>query len=367
MAVTTFSSRKAKHGILFYWVDFHASMGAPRDDRRANLIYAHSGFTLLMTIEGIASTSAESLLGDFDVIIIGAGPAGLAAGIYAKRAGLECVILEKGVPGGQVITSPSIENYPGFPEVSGVKLMETMAEHARRYVEVREGEEVLRIKGGDKFELATPSGRYTSRAIILATGSSHRKLGVPGEEGMTGKGVSYCATCDGFFYKGKEVVVVGGGNTALTDALYLHSIGCRVSIVHRRDSFRADKHLQDSVVERGIPLMMDTVVEEILEGDEVTAVKLRNLKTGVVALKSLNGVFVAVGEVPSSQLASELDLDMDPGGFVNVDKSFRTSVQFIYAAGDVAGGIRQIVAAVHGGATAALSCFEDLMNPYYRR
>jgi thioredoxin reductase (NADPH) len=320
-----------------------------------------------MTIEGIASSPAESALGDYDVIIIGAGPAGLAAGIYAKRAGLECVVLEKGVPGGQVLTSPNIENYPGFPEISGMKLMDLMAEHAKRYVEIKEGEEVLRVKGGEKFEISTASGRYTCRAIILTTGSSHRKLGVRGEEGMTGKGVSYCATCDGFFYKGKEVVVVGGGNTALTDALYLHSINCKVSIIHRRDAFRADKHLQDSIAEKGIPVMWDTVVEEIVEGEQVTAVKLRDLTTGAVSQKPVDGVFVAVGEIPSSQLAAELDLEMDPGGFIIVDKSYRTNVQFVYAAGDVSGGIRQIVAAVHGGAAAALSCFEDLMNPYYRR
>lgn len=320
-----------------------------------------------MTIEGIASSPAESALGDYDVIIIGAGPAGLAAGIYAKRAGLECVVLEKGVPGGQVLTSPNIENYPGFPEISGMKLMDLMAEHAKRYVEIKEGEEVLRVKGGEKFEISTASGRYTCRAIILTTGSSHRKLGVRGEEGMTGKGVSYCATCDGFFYKGKEVVVVGGGNTALTDALYLHSIDCKVSIIHRRDAFRADKHLQDSIAEKGIPVLWDTVVEEIVEGEQVTAVKLRDLTTGAVSQKPVDGVFVAVGEIPSSQLAAELDLEMDPGGFIIVDKSYRTNVQFVYAAGDVSGGIRQIVAAVHGGAAAALSCFEDLMNPYYRR
>jgi thioredoxin reductase (NADPH) len=320
-----------------------------------------------MTIEGIASSPAESALGDYDVIIIGAGPAGLAAGIYAKRAGLECVVLEKGVPGGQVLTSPNIENYPGFPEISGMKLMDLMAEHAKRYVEIKEGEEVLRVKGGEKFEISTASGRYTCRAIILTTGSSHRKLGVRGEEGMTGKGVSYCATCDGFFYKGKEVVVVGGGNTALTDALYLHASDCKVSIIHRRDAFRADKHLQDSIAEKGIPVLWDTVVEEIVEGEQVTAVKLRDLTTGAVSQKPVDGVFVAVGEIPSSQLAAELDLEMDPGGFIIVDKSYRTNVQFVYAAGDVSGGIRQIVAAVHGGAAAALSCFEDLMNPYYRR
>jgi len=320
-----------------------------------------------MTIEGIAADPAEALLGDYDVIILGAGPAGLSAGIYASRAGLDCVILEKGIPGGQVLTSPTIENYPGFPEIAGMKLMENMAEHAKIYVDIREGEEVLRVRGGDKFEVITTSGRYTSRALILATGSYHRKLDVAGEEGMTGKGVSYCATCDGFFYKGKEVIVVGGGNTALTDALHLSSLGCKVTIVHRRNQLRADKHLQDSVIQHKIPILWDTVVEEIVEGNEVTAVRLRDLKTGKVHAKPVSGVFVAVGEVPSSQLAAELGLDMDSGGFVTVDRSFRTNVAFVYAAGDVSGGIRQIVAAVHGGAAAALSCFEDLMNPYYRR
>lgn len=320
-----------------------------------------------MTIEGIAADPAEVLLGDYDVIILGAGPAGLSAGIYASRAGLDCVILEKGVPGGQVLTSPTIENYPGFPEIAGMKLMENMAEHAKRYVDIREGEEVLRVRGGDKFEVLTTSGRYISRALILATGSSHRKLDIAGEEGMTGKGVSYCATCDGFFYKGKEVIVVGGGNTALTDALHLSSLGCKVTIVHRRNQLRADKHLQESVIQHKIPILWDTVVDEIVEGNEVTAVQLRDLKTGKVHTKPVSGVFVAVGEVPSSQLAAELGLDMDPGGFITVDRSFRTNVAFVYAAGDVSGGIRQIVAAVHGGAAAALSCLEDLMNPYYRR
>jgi thioredoxin reductase (NADPH) len=320
-----------------------------------------------MTIEGVASTDSEAVAGDFDVIIIGAGPAGLSAGIYAKRAGLECIILEKGVPGGQVLTSPNIENYPGFAEVSGIKLMETMADHARRYVDIREGEEVLRVRGGEKFEIMTTSAKYTSRAIVLTSGSTHRKLEVKGEEGMTGRGVSYCATCDGFFYKGRDVIVVGGGNTALTDALYLNSIGCRVSIVHRRDAFRADKHLQDTVTKRNIEVIWNSVVDEIVGEQEVTGVRLRNLKNGTTHIKKTNGVFVAVGELPSSQLAAELGLDMDAGGFVNVDKSFRTNVPFVYAAGDVTGGIRQIVAAVHGGAAAALSCFEDLMNPYYRR
>ena len=305
---------------------------------------------------------------DFDVIIVGAGPAGLSAGIYARRAGLSCVILEKGIPGGQVLTSPKIENYPGFPEIEGMKLMETMAEHARRYVEIREGEEVIRlVRSGDKFEFTTHSGRYSSRALILATGSFHRKLRVKGEDALSGKGVSYCATCDGFFFRDKKVMVVGGGNTALTDALYLKSIGCDVSIVHRRDSFRADRHLQDSVSERGIEVLWSSVVDEIEGTDEVTGVRLSNVHTGSSETIPLSGVFVAVGEVPSSQLAAELGVKMDPGGFVLVDAGFRTNVPLVYAAGDVSGGIRQIVAAVHGGAAAALSCFEDLARPYFSR
>ncbi len=305
---------------------------------------------------------------DYDVIIIGAGPAGMSAGIYARRAGLSCIVLEKGIPGGQVLTSPKIENYPGFPEIEGMKLMEVMAEHARVYVEIREGEEVTRLhKTDERFEFTTTGGRYSSRAVILATGSYHRKLEVEGEDRLSGRGVSYCATCDGFFFKGKKVVVVGGGNTALTDALYLHSIGCDVSIVHRRDSFRADRHLQDSVAERGIRILWNTVVERIEGESEVSQVTLVNTDTKSSSAMPVSGVFVAVGETPSSQLASELGVKMDPGGFVLTDMSYRTNIPFVYAAGDVSGGIRQIVAAVHGGAAAALSCFEDLAKPYFSR
>lgn len=320
-----------------------------------------------MTIDGITADPADSVLGDFDVIILGAGPAGLSAGIYARRAGLDAVILEKGVPGGQVLNSPNIENYPGFSDVSGMRLMDLMAEQAKRYIEIKEGEEAIRVRSAEKFEVWTAAGKYTAKALILATGSTHRRLEVAGEEMLAGRGVSYCATCDGYFFRERDVIVVGGGNTALTDALHLHSIGAKVTIVHRRDSFRAHKHLQDTVKSHKIPVVWNAVVEEIIGKDEVTAVKLRNLRSGTTEKRLVSGVFVAVGELPSSQLASELGLEMDAGGFVTVDKNFRTNVQFVYAAGDVAGGIRQIVAAVHGGAAAALACFEDLMNPYYSR
>ncbi len=320
-----------------------------------------------MTIEGVTSDPPEASMGDYDVIILGAGPAGLSAGIYARRAGLEAVILERGAAGGQVLSSPSIDNYPGLPDTPGMKLMDQMAEHARKYIEIKEGEEVLRVRSGERFEVWTASGRYTAKAIILATGCTHRKLDVAGEESFSGKGVSYCATCDGYFFKGKDVIVVGGGNTALTDALHLHSIGARVSIVHRRSSFRADRHLQETVKGHKIQVRWDTIVEEISGDDVVKSVGLRNVRTGVTEVLKMDGVFIAVGEIPSSQLAVELGLEMDKGGFVSVDRSFRTNIQFVYAAGDVAGGIRQIVAAVHGGAAAALACFEDLMSPYYSR
>ena len=323
---------------------------------------------VMTVVDDSSSSEMSGSQSEFDVVIVGAGPAGLSAGIFARRAGLSCIVLEKGVPGGQVLTSPKIENYPGFPGIEGMKLMEVMADHARMYVDIREGEEVVRVtKTGDRFDLSTATGRYRSRALILATGSYHRKLEVPGESILSGKGVSYCATCDGFFFKQRDVVVVGGGNTALTDALHLHSIGCDVTVIHRRDTFRADKHLQESISEREIAVEFDTIVEEIIGDETVSAVKLRNVKTGAIERRSVSGVFVAVGEIPSSQLASELGIKMDPGGFVEVDTSFRTNAQFVYAAGDVAGGIRQIVAAVHGGAAAALSAFEDLTKPYFSR
>jgi len=307
--------------------------------------------------------------GACDVVIIGAGPAGLAAGIYGARAGLKCFILEKGVAGGQVMLSPWIENYPGFPRIEGMKLMETMAAHAREYVQIIEGVEVIGVEPeGDKFKITTSSGQLTSKGIILATGASHKKLLVPGEEEYFGKGVSYCATCDGFFFRKKRVVVIGGGNTAITEALYLLSIGCDVTLVHRRDSLRADLHLQDTANEKKLRIRLNTLIEKIIgDGNTVTAVELLDQQTGKKERMDVSGVFIAVGTVPGSALAKSLCLEMDEGGWVKVDQNYRTSMPFVYAAGDLVGGVLQIVSAVHGGAVAALSAFEDLADPYYTR
>lgn len=307
--------------------------------------------------------------GHCDVIIIGAGPAGLAAGIYGARSGLKCFIIEKGVPGGQVINSPWIENYPGFPRIEGMKLMEAMAEHAREYVHIMEGVEVVGIdQSGGEFKITTSSGVFHSKGVILTAGAHHRKLEVPGEEEYFGKGVSYCATCDGFFFRKKRAAVVGGGNTALTDALYLQSIGCDVTIVHRRDSLRADLQLQEAAREKKIKIKLNATLDKISGNNEtVTSIELTDGGTGKRESLPTDSVFIAVGTVPSSALAKSLCLEMDAGGFVKVDQNFRTSMPFVYAAGDIVGGILQVVAAVHGGATAALSAFEDLANPYYKR
>lgn len=305
----------------------------------------------------------------FDLIIIGAGPAGLSAAIYAARSGLKCIVLEKGMPGGQVFTSPWINNYPGFSHIEGSKLMELMISHAKEYVEIREGSEVVGIESiDDIFRIKLPNDMLECRGIVMAMGAYHRMLDVSGEKKYSGKGVSYCATCDGFFFRGKTIIVGGGGNTAITDALYLQSIGCDVTLVHRRDQLRADNHLQNTAAEKGLKLMLNSVVEKI-SGDEniVTEVEIRNTKTGAVETIPIDGIFIAVGTAPNSSLPKSLGVHLDNNDFVKVGKDHRTNIPFVYAAGDLVGGILQIVAAVHGGAVAAISAFEDLTDPYFAR
>ncbi len=297
-----------------------------------------------------------------DLVIVGGGPAGLTAGIYAERAGLASVVLERDVVGGQVALTPVVENYPGFASVPGKRLMEIMAEQARRYVPVREGEGVLSIeRQDDRFLVRTNKAAYSARAVLLATGASFRKLGVIGEERYFGRGVNYCATCDGYLYKGKRACVVGGGNTALTDALHLKHLGVDVAVIHRRDAFRAEKHLQDSLAAEGVEVLWNTEVEEILGRDgKVYALRLRNNVDGKVFERETDALFVAVGYVPSSDLAASLGCDLDADGWVATGPDRRTSVERVYAAGDLTGGVRQIVTAIGEGSVAALSAFEDL-------
>ncbi len=301
----------------------------------------------------------------FDLAIIGGGPAGFTAGVYAGRAGLNTVILDKQMAGGQVITSPSIENWPGEKDINGADLSMKFREHAEQYVEIKEFSDVTDIKKDGKFTVLTPEGNIVAKAILLSTGAEHRHLGVPGEEKFSGKGVSYCATCDGFFFKGKDVAVLGGGSTALLYAIYLKNIECNVKLIHRRDQFRGEKALQDQVKNLGVDLILDTVVEEF-KGDEMLgSVVLKNMKTNEVTEAPMDGAFVAIGEIPQVQLAKILGVDLDDEGFIKVNREMRTSVPGVYAAGDVTGGLKQIVTAAGEGATAATSAFEDLMEPYW--
>jgi len=304
--------------------------------------------------------------GELDLVIVGAGPAGLTAGIYAARAGLRTVVLEKGIVGGQVALTPVVENYPGFASVPGKQLMDIMTEHARQYVPVHEGEGVERIEPGETFTVTTNRGAYSARAVILATGASYRRLGAPGEERYFGRGVNYCASCDGYLYKGKRAAVVGGGNTALTDALHLASLGVEVTIIHRGNAFRAQVPLVESVERGGIPVLWDTEVEAILgDGRRVNALRLRSHDGGSTRELPVDAVFVAIGQTAMADLARSLGADLDEGGYVRVDRAMRTSVPRVYAAGDLVGGLQQIVTAIGEGSVAAMSAFEDISHPHW--
>ncbi|WP_297464846.1 thioredoxin-disulfide reductase [Thermococcus sp.] len=304
----------------------------------------------------------------WDVLIIGAGPAGFTAAIYSARFGLETLIISKDLGGNMALTD-LIENYPGFPEgISGSELTNRMHEHVKKLGVDIIFDEVIRIdpaecayyEGPCKFTVKTRNGKeYRGKTIIIAVGASPRKLKVPGEERLTGKGVSYCATCDGPLFKGKKVIVVGGGNTALQEALYLKSIGVDVTLVHRRDKFRADKILQDRFKESGIKAILDTVVTEIIGKDKVEAVKLKNVKTGEEKEEKVDGVFIFIGYEPKTDFVKHLGIT-DEYGYIPVDMHMRTKIPGIFAAGDITNVFKQIAVAVGQGAIAANSAREFL-------
>lgn len=306
--------------------------------------------------------------GSYDLVVVGGGPAGLTAAIYAERSGLKTLVLEKNVVGGQVILTPEVENYPGFKKVGGIKLIEMIAGQARDYCEIHEGESPDEIKIGKLVEVVTPKARYTAKALVLATGASAKLLGVPGEQKLFGRGVSVCASCDGWAYKGKKVIMVGGGNTALTEALHLHNMDVEVTIIHRRDAFRAEKHLQNAVAAAGMKVIWDTVVESF-DGDDkgLNVVQLMNVQTGEQTELKVDGAFLAIGWNPNTDMAQQLGVSLDEWGYIIVDRNMRTNIPRIYACGDVVGGVQQIATAVGEGSTAALAVFEDISNPYWKR
>jgi thioredoxin reductase (NADPH) len=302
-----------------------------------------------------------------DLVIVGGGPAGLTAGIYGARSGLKTVIVERGVLGGQVATTPSVENYPGLTQVGGKALVDIMVSHALQYLSIFPGEEVVEIRPGDPILVLTNRRRFQARAVLLATGASYRRLGAPGESSFSGRGVSYCSTCDGPLFKGKKVIIVGGGDSAVTEALNLHQIGVDVTLVHRRETLRTQDHLVKSLATSKIPVLFNTEIREIRGGAGVTGVDLYNSQNEKKMLLPVDGVFVAIGYDPDVKLAKNLGVELNPDGYIRQDGRHRTNIHGIYAAGDVEGGYKQIVIAAGKGAEAALTIFEDLINPYWKK
>ena len=303
---------------------------------------------------------------DCELAIIGAGPAGYSAGIYAGRSGIKAILFDKAGGGGLALFSPNIENYAGFESISGMDLMEKMQKHARTYAEIRGLEEVKNIeKTNDLFTIETDQKKYTAKAVLLCMGSEYRKLNIPGEQEFTGRGVSYCATCDGNFFKGKKVAVIGGGNSAVIEAIFLKQIGCKeVHVIHRRDQLRAEKAYQEEAEKKQVHIIFDTHVESIHGKDQVDYLLVHNVKTGKKTEFKVEGVFISIGEEPQTMLAKQLKVKLDDKGYVVVDRQQRTNMKGVYAAGDITGGLRQVITACAEGAIAALTATEVLGKQY---
>jgi thioredoxin reductase (NADPH) len=300
----------------------------------------------------------------YEVLIIGGGPAGLTAGLYTSRAGLKSLLVERGIIGGQIINATLVENYPGFPQgISGAELGSLMHQQAVKYGLEVVAAEVTGIAPGQLYSISTAEGDFEARAIIIAAGSEYRKLGVPGEERLTGHGVSYCATCDGFFFRDREVVVVGGGDTAITDALELTRHVKKIYVIHRRDQLRAGQVLQQrAYAEPKLEFIWSTVIEELVGDTVLEQIKLRNVKTSQRSILKVAGLFVAIGLMPNSRNFFTV-VDLDEAGCIVTEETMATSTPGIFAAGDIRkNSPRQIAAAVGDGVTAAISAFKYIQG-----
>lgn len=299
----------------------------------------------------------------YDMIIVGGGPGGYTAALYGARAGLDTLILEKLSAGGQMALTDQIDNYPGFEDgIDGFSLGEKMLRGAERFGAQTKMAEVraVRLSGAVK-EIETAVGTLYGRTVILATGATPRALGVAGEKELIGKGISYCASCDGMFYRGKTVVIVGGGNTAAADAILLSRICEKVFVVHRRDTLRATKIYHEPLMKaENISFCWNSTVSELLHEDKLTGVKVRNIHTGEETEIPCDGLFVCIGREPASELVKG-QLELDGAGYIVADESTRTSLPGVYAVGDVrTKAFRQVVTAVGDGATAAYYADEYL-------
>jgi thioredoxin reductase (NADPH) len=305
--------------------------------------------------------SEESTVQDsaqvYDLLIIGGGPAGLTAAIYAGRAALKSVLFTGAVPGGQIANTDRVENYPGFPDgISGAELAQRLHAQAERFADRTVADFVTKVDfSSSPLTVKTHSQTYRGHAVVISTGAFPRRLGVPGEKEFFGRGVSTCATCDGFFYRDKRVVVVGGGDSAIDEGLFLTKFAGTVTVIHRRDQLRATKSLQErAFANPKMQFAWDTVVEEILGDQTVTGVQVRNVKTDEVSVIETDGVFVYVGLIPGTKLF-EGQLELNEQGYIVTDSHQRTSMPGVFAAGDVQSpDFRQVVIAAGAGAKAVI-------------
>jgi thioredoxin reductase (NADPH) len=301
----------------------------------------------------------EDSMEEHELVIVGAGPAGLTAALYGKRAGLEVLVLEKGGIGGQILMTATIENWPGTISASGPELIRNLQAHVEHLkVPVREAEVSAIEPCEDGFRLRTGRGDVRAEAVIFACGAHFRHLGCPGEARFIGRGVSYCAVCDGAFFKDEEVAVIGGGNTAVEEANYLTQFASRVYLVHRRDAFRADRAVvEHTLANPKIMPVMDSVPEEIVGSDIVEKLVVKNVKSGALSDLPVSGVFIFVGQSPNSELVREL-VRCDEAGWIHADEALATSRPCIFVAGDVRiTSLRQVITAAADGARAAMSAY----------
>lgn len=298
----------------------------------------------------------------YDIIVIGAGTAGLSAALYGARAGKQVLVLEQKISGGQIVNSPEVENYPGIKQISGYEFVRELQEQAEKVGAHIVNETAERLEKNENiWNVRTSSGQRQARSVILATGVEHRKLGLPGEEALTGNGVSYCAVCDGAFFRDKQVAVVGGGNTALEDAKFLSGYCKKVVLIHRRDRFRGESRLVDELVVRSnVEFVMESVVTSLQGGDRLESVLIKNVKTNVIDERRVSALFVAIGQNPKNEAFSEV-VRLDEQGYVEADESCRTTAAGVFAAGDCrTKAVRQLVTAAADGAVSALGACEYL-------
>ncbi len=298
----------------------------------------------------------------YDVIVIGGGPAGFTAGLYTSRAKLETLIIERAFFGGQMAITNQMENYPGFEAISGSLLADKMLKQAEKFGAQVVLDEVIDLELDSKIKkIVTRNNTYEAKTVILSMGASPKKLGIPGEEKLTGAGISYCATCDGAFFRDRDVAVIGGGDTAAEDALYLSRFCNKVYLIHRRDEMRATKVLADLVLENPkiIPVW-DSVAVEIKGENMVESLKVKNLKTDEVASFNVSGIFIAIGYIPNSQLVQG-KVELTDGGYIKADESMQTNIPGVFVAGDVREKqLRQVVTAASDGAVAGTSAEQYL-------